>query len=188
MTWVNQPRQWYRDGRDLRVHTEPFSDFWRTTALGYDHDSGHAFLAREQGDLAAEATVRADFLAAHDEAGLMIRLDARHWIKVGLQLVGESLAAVVVSTRDTSDMSGTALPDLPLDGSVRFRLEREGNAVRVLARPDRAPWQQLRLAHFPAGVPVGVGPMACSPHRGGLEAHFTDCDIETGRPSWAWPG
>ena len=187
MTWVNQPRQWHRDGPHLRLRTEAHSDFWRTTALGYDHDSGHAFLAREQGDLAFEATVRGDFLVSHDEVGVMARLSDRLWVKAGLQLIGDSLCAVVVSTRDTSDASSTPLPSLPLDGSVRFRLEREGNAVRVRCRPDGGVWHELRLTYFPAGVPIGVGPMACSPDRGGLDARFTDCDIQMGPPAWSWP-
>lgn len=186
MTWVNQPRQWSRDGSHLAVRTEAHSDFWRTTAVGYDRDSGHAFLAREQGDLTAEASVSADFSAPHDEAGLMVRLNERIWIKAGLQLVGDELVAAVVSTHDTSDLSLTPLPGLNDGQPVRFRLEREGNAVRVLCAPSGAAPQLLRLAHFPAGIPIGMGPMCSSPHRGGLDVRFTDCSIDPGLPSWAW--
>jgi regulation of enolase protein 1 (concanavalin A-like superfamily) len=186
MTWVNQPRQWSRDGPDLSVRTEAYSDFWRTTGVGYDRDSGHAFLAREQGDLTAQVSVGADFSEQHDEAGLMIRLNERTWIKAGVQLVGDALVAVVVSTRDTSDLSITPLPGLTEGQPVQLRLEREGNAVRVLCSPSGQSPQLLRLAAFPPGVPLGVGPMCCSPRRGGLDVRFTACSIETRRPSWAW--
>ena len=36
------------------------------------------------------------------------------------------------------------------------------------------------------GIPIGVGPMCSSPHRGGLDVRFTDCSIDPGLPSWAW--
>lgn len=189
MTWVNQPRQWHRDGRDLAVRTEAYSDFWRTTALGYERDSGHAFLAREQGDLVLEVTVSADFAAEHDEAGLMVRLNERIWVKAGLRLMGQELLAAVVATRDTSDLSLTPMPGVTGRDAVRFRLEREGNALRIFCGWAGEPARLLRLAHFPAGSPVGVGPMCCSPHRGGLEVRFTECELDTGRPGgWAWLG
>jgi regulation of enolase protein 1 (concanavalin A-like superfamily) len=186
MTWLNQPRHWHRAGQDLAVRTEAYTDFWRTTALGYERDSGHAFLAREQGDLTAELTVTASFDTQHDEAGLMLRLNERMWVKVGVQLVDDALAAVVVSTRDTSDLSLTPLAGLGLTDPVRLRLEREGNAVRVFCTVPQGRPQLLRLAHFPAGVPLGVGPMCCSPKRGGLEVRFSECDIVVAKPSWAW--
>ncbi len=186
MTWVNQPRHWSREGSDLEVHTEGASDFWRTTALGYDRDSGHAFLAREQGDLTIEATVSADYAEQHDEAGLMLRVNERTWVKAAVRLVEGALVAAVVSTRDVSDLSVAPLPVPAGTPAVRIRLERHGNAVRVLYASPEEPFSLLRLTFFPAGIPIGVGPMCCSPRRAGLAARFTGCTIESGRPTWAW--
>lgn len=186
MTWVNQPRRWRRDGSDLGVRTEAFSEFWRTTGVGYDRDSGHAFLAREQGDLAAEATVRAGYEADQDEAGLMIRLNERVWVSAGVRLAAGELVAAVVSTRDTSDLSVCPLPGAAVTSTVRVRLERVGNAVRSLFAVADEPFTVHRLSHFPPGVPVGLGPMCCSPRREGLEVEFAGCEITVGRPSWAW--
>lgn len=186
MTWVNQPRHWRRDGRDLAVRTEPFSEFWRTTALGYERDSGHAFLAREQGDVVAEVSVRAAWSQDQDEAGLMVRLNDRLWASASVRLMDGKLVAAVVSTRDASDLSVCPLPGAALDDPVRVRLERVGNAVRAMFSVEGEQFQVHRLAHFPAGIPVGIGPMCCSPRHGGLDVDFTACEIGAGRPSWAW--
>jgi len=38
-------------------------------------------------------------------------------------------------------------------------------------------WQLMRLADFPAGAAVGVGPMACSPQRAGLVVRFPEFHV-----------
>lgn len=189
MTWVNQPRRWRWEGSDLFVRTEHGSDFWRTTAIGEDRDTGHAFLAREKGDLEIEVSVSADYEEQHDQAGVMIRLSYAWWLKAGVQLVDGELVASVVNTRDASDWSTLPLPEAT-DGSVpiRFRLTRTGNTLDVRCAADDGPWHRLRVAHFPPGVPVGIGPMCASPRRTGLEVHFEDCVVRTGGPRWDWPG
>lgn len=188
MTWVNQPRRWRWDGSDLFVRTDHGTDFWRTTGTGEDMDTGHAFLAREKGDLVAEVSVTADFEEQHDQAGLMIRLGYSWWLKVALQLVDGELVASVVNTRDASDWSATPLPELRPGEPLRLRITRLGNALDVRCAVDDGAWHRLRVAHFPPSVPVGVGPMCASPRRAGLEVHFQDCSIATSGPRWDWPG
>ncbi len=197
MTWVNQPRQWRGNGADLHVRTEAGSDFWRATSTGEDHDSGHAFLAREKGDLAAEVTVLADLAAPHDQAGLMLRASGWTWVKFAVQLVDGAPYATATATRDASDWS---LHPLPGGGSapVRLRIERTGNAafLRCAAEADLdreapgrpGPWHLLRVVPFPAAAPVGIGPMCASPNRAGLDVTFVRCEIETQGPNWVWLG
>jgi regulation of enolase protein 1 (concanavalin A-like superfamily) len=184
MTWVNQPRRWRWDGSDLFVRTEHGSDFWRTTETGEDRDTGHAFLARERGDLAVEVTVAADYQEQHDQAGVMIRLSHLWWLKAGVQLVDGDLVASVVNTRDASDWSILPLPEVGPDTPVRLRVTRTGNALDVRCAADDGEWHPLRLAHFPPEIPVGVGPMCASPRRAGLDVSFTACEIQTSARSW----
>jgi len=187
MTWVNQPRHWRWDGPDLYVRTEHGSDFWRVTAHGYSHDTGHAFLAHEQGDLGVEVTVTADYAEQHDQAGLMVRLGPAMWLKAGVQMVDGALVASTVNTRDVSDWSVLPVPGLEVGDPVRLRVARVGDTVRVDCAVADGPWHLMRLAHFPAELPTWLGPMCSSPRRSGLEVHFADCRIDVGRPSWAWP-
>lgn len=203
MTWVNQPRQWRSDGADLHVTTDEGSDFWRGTVSGVDQDSGHAFLAREKGDVAAEATVYADLSAPLDQAGLMIRLSGWYWVKFAVQAVRGAAYMAATSTRDGSDWS---IHPLPGGGTspVRLRLERTGGAVflrcavasELADAPGRRgiyagtglpdPWHLLRIVPFPGAVPVGIGPMCSSPMRGGLDVSFTACTLQTAGRNWVW--
>lgn len=186
MTWVNQPRRWRWDGSDLFVRTEHASDFWRTTASGEDRDTGHAFLARERGDLTIDVTVSADYQQQHDQAGVMVRLSHAWWLKAGVQLVDDVLVASVVNTRDASDWSTVPLPGVAAGTPVTVRVARVGNALDVRCAADGGPWQALRLAHFPPEIPVGIGPMCSSPGRAGLQVHFAACSIQVAGGERTW--
>ena len=87
MSWLNEPREWSGDAADLTVAVEPETDFWRVTHYGFTRDSGH-FL--DTGALGLR--FRGDFAHQYDQAGLMLRLDAEHWIKAGLELDGDAVA------------------------------------------------------------------------------------------------
>lgn len=186
MTWVNQPRHWRWDGADLFVRTEFGTDFWHSPGLGRIHDSGHAFLAREQGDLAFEATVRGALTAEGDQMGLMLRLSNRHWVTLAVQ-VAHGTVVTATNTRDASDRS---LHPLPGAGArlVRLRLERVGGAVSLKVAADGDTLRLVRMVPFPADAPVGIGPMCASPRWGGLEAHFVRCELEAAAPDWLWLG
>lgn len=177
MEWLNEPPEWRDDGARLVVRTGANTDFWRETHYGFVRDSGHLRHAAAPGDFTAEATFGGAYGTLYDQAGLMVRLDERNWVKAGVEFVdGRRLLSCVV-TRGFSDWSLVAGQDAP--EAVRLRLRREGTALHVEWRPgagngtDARTYAPLRLAYFPAG-PAAVGPMCCSPERGGFEAWFED--------------
>ena len=123
------------------------------------------------GDFGAEVAFRGEYRELYDQAGLMLRLDERNWIKAGVEFVGGRRMLSVVVTRDFSDWSTTPCP--VEDAWLRLRLTRIGTAVHVhwAADGERPEFRMLRLAYFPTG-PAAVGPMACSPQRAGFVASF----------------
>jgi uncharacterized protein len=143
-------------------------------------DDGHLRFARASGDFTAEATVSGDYRELYDQAGLMLRVDERHWIKAGIELVGGRRTLSVVVTRERSDWS--TVPAFEAPDPVRLRLSRHGTAVRVEWSPaDAERYAMLRLAYLPTGeAPSLVGPMCCSPERAGFVARF--CDFRLGAP------
>ena len=56
---------------------------------------------------------------------------------------------------------------------ITLRLSRHGSAVRVDVQEPSGLWRMTRLAHLPDG-PAMIGPMACSPERGGFNATFSN--------------
>ena len=171
MAWAHPPAKVVADRDGLHVVTASKGDYWRQTFYGFTHDNGH-FLHRSAGaDFTAEARFDGQYQALYDQAGLMIRLDAQHWIKAGIEFVGGVVHVAVVVTNGMSDWSQMPLP--AAEGDFRLRLTRAGDAVWVQYGLADA-WKMVRLAWFPPGQPVTVGPMCCSPSRAGFAVTFKD--------------
>jgi regulation of enolase protein 1 (concanavalin A-like superfamily) len=172
MTWLNEPPAWNEQDGVLTVTTGDRTDFWLTTHYGFVHDDGHVYGREVEGDFAATVEFSADYQALYDQAGLMVRLDERNWIKAGIEFTDGKHHLSVVVTRDFSDWSVLPLAEAPSD--VRLRISRYGDAVRVEYDLGQGSFQMLRLAYLPPGGPAFVGPMCCSPQRAGLLVTFRD--------------
>lgn len=173
MDWLNPPPDWSAEGDALRVVTGPKTDFWRDTFYGFRRDDGHALLDWRDGAFAATVTFEAGYRTLYDQAGLMLRLSPERWVKAGVEWTDGAPALSCVVTDGRSDWSKRALPGA---GAVTLRLTRWADAGKVEhLGPDG--WEMIRLFPLPPGR-AGVGPMACSPEGGGLEARFTGWRLE----------
>lgn len=173
-SWLNPPENWSADGAQLRVTTDANTDFWRKTAYGFIRDSGHFFGTEVDGDFTAQLHVAAQYCALYDQAGMMVRIDAENWIKCGVEFSDGQLLLSTVLTAEKSDWAVSLAPAMP-DG-FWLRVTVEKGAIRVQYSLDGKLWPLLRLAPFPEAGHYRVGPMCCTPERGGLEvafSHFT---------------
>ena len=174
--WLNEPPCWSGDASRLEVTTGKATDFWRHTFYGFVRDDGHAWLLPVEGDFTASAVVTGDYQHLYDQAGLMLRVDERNWIKTGIEFTDGLMHFSVVVTRDVSDWSVIALPGATPSNELRVRLTRHDDSVRVQYALNNTPWQMARLAPFSA-APAFVGVMACSPQREGFQATFRDIAV-----------
>src|SRR4051812_33297551 len=124
MTWLNEPAEWSVDGDVLHAVTKDRTDFWRATFYGWTTDNGHFYHRAVTGDFSAEAVVSAKHTTRFDQAGMMVRGDARTWLKSGLEVTSGQVQASTVYTRDFSDLSVTAVADA--GDEVRMRVSRFG--------------------------------------------------------------
>ncbi|HWK68875.1 MAG TPA: DUF1349 domain-containing protein [Rhizobiaceae bacterium] len=175
-TWLNPPSGWQGDSANLTLSTEDSTDFWRHTFYGFLRDNGHAYLTDVSGDFTASAVVTGDYRHLYDQAGLMLRIDERNWIKTGIEYTDGMMHFSVVVTRDVSDWSVIPLPQARPDDEVGIRLTRHGDAVRIQYSIAGTPWRMARLAPF-SDADARVGVMACSPERAGFEASFRGIDV-----------
>ena len=98
MRWLNEPRQWTAADHVLTVTADAGTDFWQTTHYGYVTDSGHVFGADVTGDFDLSVVVCGRYTDQYDQAGAMIRVDDRHWLKTGIEFVyGRARFSTVVS-------------------------------------------------------------------------------------------
>lgn len=169
-TWLNAPASWGLDDGCLRVVTDAGTDFWRDTHYGFIRDSGHFFGCSIAGDFTAELRVRARYDALYDQAGIMVRLDERTWVKAGIEMADGQCLLSSVLTVDRSDWATGPYGGDPADFWMRATVK--DGVLRLQASSDRRQWPLMRLAPFPKAASYLVGPICCTPERAGLEVEF----------------
>lgn len=174
--WLNPPPVWTGLSDGLTLETAAGSDFWRETHYGFIRDSGHAWLTPVAGDFTASARFAGAYETLYDQAGLMLRLDAMAWIKAGIEYTDGLMHFSTVVTGPRSDWSVIPLPGATPADTIGVRLSRHGDAARVDYALMGQDWRMARLAPFPAD-PARVGPMACSPERGGFRVRFSEVEV-----------
>ena len=169
--WLNEPKRWKAESGSLDIVTDKATDFWRETHYGFNRDSGH-FLGFRTGDaFTAELRVRGDFHALYDQAGLMVRIDAQHWVKAGIEFSDGHAMLASVLTDGRSDW--TTAPYQHDAGDFWIRATVDHGVLRLQVSADRKHWPLMRLAPFPKASSYLVGPMACTPERDGLKVRFS---------------
>jgi uncharacterized protein len=164
----------------LTVTADPGTDFWRVTHYGYVTDSGHLCGADVTGDFDVSAVVIGSYVDQYDQAGLMIRVDDRHWVKTGVEFVdGRARLSTVV----TVGYSSWAVADLP-PGPTPLGLlaARRGDSVEVRYLlgdrvADPAVMNLAAVAYLPPGRPVLAGAMCAAPTGSGFTVSFRDLTI-----------
>lgn len=181
MNWLNAPPIWRDEDGVLSVETGERTDFWRETHYGFIRDTGHFRYREASSDFTASLEFRGDYTALYDQAGMMLRIDERNWIKAGIEFVGGQKMLSVVVTRDFSDWSTMPLP-VEADW-LALRCSRQGSAIHIEWAGETSAFSLLRLAYLPPGDPILVGPMCCSPERGGFSAQFRNLEVAPSSPA-----
>lgn len=174
MQWLNEPIQWSHVGDRLTVKTSPRTDFWRITHYDFIRDSGHFYFDVLQTDFVMEIKVEGHYQELYDQAGIMLRVDEKHWIKAGIEYVDgvQNLSAVV--THNYSDWSVTPLSHPPQN--LHLRVERRQEAIHLLYSDGSSNFTMFRMAYLP-GESLQVGPMCASPEGNGFEVVFENYQI-----------
>jgi regulation of enolase protein 1 (concanavalin A-like superfamily) len=177
MTWLNPPPFTELRGERLVVRSGLKTDFWQGTYYGFHRDDGHFLHRPRRGDFTASVTFTGRYDELYDQAGLMIRHDATHWMKCGIEFTDGAKHFSVVVTNGNSDWSAFAL-DHDFD-VMSVKVTRNGDALFIQYRTDRMEaWRMARLAYFdPTYDELSVGPAVCSPQREGFEAEFLDFSV-----------
>jgi len=174
-SWINPPSKWSLNGDCLRVTTDAATDFWRETHYGFTRDNGHFFGSSVVNSFTAQLRVRAKYEELYDQAGIMIRIDDRRWVKAGIENSdGENLLSSVLTIERSDWASGTYGHD---SSNFWLRATVSAGVLKLQVSPDGQRWPVFRLAPFPEVSTYLVGPMCCTPERAGLEIEFSEFQI-----------
>ncbi|SCG36906.1 hypothetical protein GA0070609_0338 [Micromonospora echinaurantiaca] len=171
--WWNEPLR-VEDGPAGELLVEPAegSDLWRHTSYGFVHDDAPALLAPFPAGSAVEVSFRLDYTEQFDQAGVLVRVDERTWVKAGVEVSDGQPQVGAVVTREFSDWS--VAPVLEWVGQeITVRASRAWDALTVRARADGEPWRLVRLAPLDPAATATAGPYCCAPTRAGLRVRFT---------------
>lgn len=178
MGWLNQPKKWLNDNGKITIAVESKTDFWRITHYGYITDNGHFYFREQEGDFIAQVKVQGNYKSLYDQAGLMIRINEKNWIKTGIEFVNNTENISTVMTRDYSDWSVVALRARP--SYVWLKLIRKNDYVEISYSLDNKSYQVVREGYFPPKVKCKVGIMAAAPEGQGFQAVFEEFKITPG--------
>lgn len=170
--WLNKPHQSVITADTLEMTTDKGSDFWRETFYGFTRDSGHFYGIHAPSRFTAQLRIRAEYEKLYDQAGLMVRIDEKHWVKAGIELSDGRAMLSSVLTDGRSDWATAPYEGDPKDFWIRATVT--DGVLRLQVSGDGKLWPLVRLAPFPTATSYLVGPMCCTPEREGLKVRFSD--------------
>ncbi|WP_243900163.1 MULTISPECIES: DUF1349 domain-containing protein [Hymenobacter] len=177
MRWQNAPKKSTITANSVQVQVDGGTDFWRVTHYGFIRDNGHFFFQEQEGDFLAKVKVVGQYKELYDQAGLMIRLDEKNWIKTGIEYVKGVQNVSAVVTREVSDWSVVPRQDSPK--AMWLTLLRKGDYVEIQYSFDNKEFKMLRLAYFPPtpGKKVQIGLMCAAPDGKGFPVTFEEFSV-----------
>ncbi|MET9291056.1 DUF1349 domain-containing protein [Streptomyces sp. NPDC003077] len=178
--WLNPPAQWSAREEQVEITTDPDTDFWATTHYGFVRDTGHALLRPVPASFRMRVTFAGEYREQYDQAGLLLRLDEKNWIKTGIEYVDGQQQLSAVVTRAFSDWNVVPLSqNVPAPKRVTIEMRRQGDHVFLhYGVGEQPPETLLRLAYFPPGAAAQAGLMCASPDGKGFTARFSDLRFE----------
>jgi uncharacterized protein len=175
MTWLNPPASEFYDAGSLTVRCKGKTDFGRKTFYGYVNDNGHFLHVPAEGEFTFQARVSGNYSQLYDQAGLMVRLDEKHWMKCGSEYFDGRRWASVVVTHDFSDWS--TMDDLSQNAPIYWRVMRKKDSLEAQCSIDGEKFTTVRQAYFPPRVAVEVGVMCAAPEGSGFDSTFDLLEI-----------
>ena len=176
MNWYNKPAKWIGNASKLTFTVDPGTDYWQVTHYGFKRDNGPFYYQEMAGNFEASVKVSGSYRELFHQAGLMIRIDEKNWIKTGIEFVDgvQNISAVV--TREVSDWSVVPRHNSPK--SVWLKLLRKGDYVEIKYSFDGHKYDMLRLAYFPPDKKVQIGMVAAAPGKQSFPVTFENFKVE----------
>lgn len=183
--WFNEPAKQRLDN-GLELVTKAETDFWQNTHYGFQRDDGHCLFTKLSGDFSFATQASFAPVSQYDQCGLMLRVDAHNWIKMGVEFENPQISRLgsVVTNLGYSDWATQDISSTHTE--MKYRISRCGDDFLLESAFAEAKWAQMRITHLHAvGEAVAVGLYACSPMGAGFVCKFAWLQI--GENNWFPP-
>jgi regulation of enolase protein 1 (concanavalin A-like superfamily) len=175
MKWYSKPVKSTVNGKSITMTVDPNTDYWRVTHYGFIRDNGPFYYTEQAGNFEASVKITGAYKELFHQAGLMVRIDNKNWIKTGIEYVDGVQNVSAVVTREVSDWSVVPRHDSPK--SVWLKLLRKGDYVEIKYSFDNKKFDMLRLAYFPPNVKAMIGMVAAAPGKQSFNVVFDDFKV-----------
>ncbi len=193
-TWLNEPATHNVSPTEVRITTDPGTDFWQRTYYGFRNTNAHALLWNESENISLTVRVRFDYQTLFDQCGVAIYLSDDCWFKASIEYHDASFSRLgsVVTNHGYSDW---ATIDIASCSEIWYRLSRRGPDFLIESSFTGADFRQMRIFHLaelgettpqmgkqdppaPPEKPVPMGLYACSPLDSSFTAVFDNLTVE----------
>ena len=169
--WLNDPVDVFFDDKGMNVLAREKTDFWQSLHHNFAKDNGHFFYAYKTGNFSL--TIKWSFKSLNNfqQAGIMVRVDERNWIKASLMYDDAKFPRLgtALTQKGYSDWASQNLPHEV--NEIWYKIVRKDGDYVVSFSLDGVVFSQIRLAHLMRDNPeVKVGAFICSPQVSGFEA------------------
>ncbi|MEG0277314.1 MAG: DUF1349 domain-containing protein [Coprobacillus sp.] len=177
--WLNQPKQYEVNDKEVSFVTEQGTDFWQKTNYGYQRNSGHVYLFDIEKDnytFLVKASFQGKYL--YDQCGIMVYNDPEHWAKASLENANEidKMLGAVVTNHGYSDWSVSQTYGIDVE-SIYYKVHKKGSDFLIEASLDNQNYIQLRMFHLSDISKLRVGVYACSPLESSCKAYFQEFEV-----------
>lgn len=128
------------------------------------------------GEFEVKVKLTGNYIARFDQMGLMLLIDVKNYIKIGVEFVDGKFNVSTVVTHDKSDWSTTTLDKIPT--FVWIKVVRRLDAIEVFFSYGGKIYILTRNAPLQDNTSVRVGLMAGSPDGKGFEAKFENFSVK----------
>lgn len=172
MLWFNEPETWQANGRTIIIQTAGMRGWVKVR--GRVVCMGHYYYDEVVGDFEVRAQVIPQFQSHFDQAGLMVWVEDRSWVKLSLEL---SHAQPYVSW--AAGRTGRFSDRLPLLGasSVWLRLIRRGIWYSFAMSRNGDEYESLYDATLTKRRAAKVGVQVSSPMADHFTTRFEDFEV-----------
>jgi regulation of enolase protein 1 (concanavalin A-like superfamily) len=177
--WINEPKKYEINNKEIIIITEPETDFWQRTYYGFRNDNAPALLIKMK-ERYFSFTVKTNFNSKKqfDQCGIIIYQNSDNWFKVSTEYENDKYQRLgsVVTNNGYSDWATRDI-DSSIN-SMYYRLSRRENDFCVENSMDGKVFKQMRIFHlFEGNNEINFGLYACSPSNSSFEAKFSEINI-----------